>query len=409
MPMTEGHGAHWDNDANTLGTGRIYCDACHVLDTASHLDRSIDFIGAITYNSVTLTPEQLTAVGGTNSFGKCNTTTCHQDGKDNAVPTPDWNQTAASVGKTTCSLCHAAKPTTGSHNQHVVTGVTAYGATGNISITTAYDFKCGECHGNTLANHIDGSASFGAVGWQSVAKTCDASYCHSNGAATPVYKASPAWGAGFAPDEDPCAGCHGNSPDTQAHAAHVVAIHWDSDVSKNRSGVYTGTTGLQGAANSGVSAHGNVETATTINCNVCHNETVDRWRNRQNTACVGCHGNDSTGIDDAVIKDKSKHVNGVADVKLFPIAMRTRAQIRNDITTVPELNVTWQRFDAPDNFIAGLFYKGPEDHDQARTIFNTATMYDGTTQTCTNISCHNGNQVKWSDNLSCDGCHTQLP
>lgn len=403
---TEGHMAHFDFDNNTVATRLLNCTPCHVFNSPNHINGSINFIGAISYNSATLTPEQLTTVGGTNAFGKCNTTVCHNDGRGTAVPTPDWNQTAASVGKTTCSLCHAAKPTTGSHNQHVVTGATAYGQIGNSSTADAYDFKCGECHGNTLANHINGSASFGAVGWQGAGKTCNASYCHSNGAATPVYKASPAWGTGFS--GDPCAGCHGNSPDTQAHAAHVVSIHWDSDVSKNRSGVYTGTTGLQGAADSGVSAHGKVTTSTTINCNVCHNDTVDRWRNRQNTACVGCHGSDSTGVDDAVIKDKSKHVNKVRDVKLLPIAMKTRAQIRNDITAVPELNVTWQRFDAPDG-ILGLFYKGPENHDQARTAFDTATMYDGATQTCTNISCHNGNQVKWSDNLSCDGCHTQLP
>jgi predicted CxxxxCH...CXXCH cytochrome family protein len=397
---TGSHTAHWDKDNNTVGMNSLFCEDCHELKTTSHIDRSVDFLTAMNYSGGI-------AVGD-NSFGACTTTTCHQDGKDNAVPTPEWNQTAVSVGKTTCSLCHAAKPTTGSHNQHVVTGTTSYGQPGNSSTTTTYDFKCGECHGNTLANHIDGSASFGAVGWQGAGKTCNASYCHSNGAATPVYKASPAWGTGFAPNEDPCAGCHGNSPNTNAHAAHVVAIHWDSDVSKNRSGVYTGTTGLQGAANSDASAHGKVDTSTTINCNVCHNDTVTRWRNRQNTACFGCHENDVIAEKDAIIEDKSKHVNGEVNVKLLPIAMKTRAQIRNDITTVPELNVTWERFDAPGGLF-GLFYKGPDDHDQARTIFNTATMYDGTTQTCTNISCHNGNQVKWSDNLSCDGCHTQLP
>lgn len=399
---TLAHKTHSDAEG-TIVSGKLSgfgCDQCHthisVGSSGVHMNQQIELKATMNYNGgVTV---------GDASFGTCTTTTCHQTGKGVAVETPMWNRTPSSADN--CTLCHAAKPATGSHNQHVVTGATSYGQTGNTSTTTAYDFKCGECHGNTLANHINGSASFGAVGWQSVGKTCNASYCHSNGAATPVYKASPAWGGSFV--GDPCAGCHGNSPDTQAHAAHVVAIHWDSDVSKNRSGVYTGTTGLQGAANTGASAHGKVDTSTTINCNICHNDTVDRWRNRRNTACIGCHGSDNTGVDDAVIKDKSKHVNGAADVKLLPIAVKTRAQIRNDIATVPELNVTWERFDAPGGLF-GLFYIGPDDHDQARTTFNTATMYDGTTQTCTNISCHNGNQVKWSDSLSCDGCHTQLP
>jgi predicted CxxxxCH...CXXCH cytochrome family protein len=359
-----------------------------------HFNGTVNLLANMAYNGG--------VVVGDAGFGNCTTTTCHQDGKGVAVGTPMWNRTPSSADD--CTLCHAARPSTGSHLQHVATGATSYGQTGNSSTTDNYDFKCGECHGNTLANHINGSASFGAVGWQGAGKTCNASYCHSNGAATPVYKASPAWGNSFS--GDPCAGCHGNSPDTNAHAAHVVTIHWDA--ANNRSGVYTGATGLQGAANSGASAHGKVDTSTTINCNICHNDTVDRWRNRRNTACVSCHGADSTGVDDAVIKDKRKHVNKVRDVKLLPIAVKTRAQIRNDITTVPELNVTWQRFDAPGGML-GLFYKGPDNHDQARTTFNTATMYDGATQTCTNISCHNGNQVKWSDSLSCDGCHTQLP
>lgn len=395
----EGHATHYGAEGTIVKTGFFgMCASCHThwMAGSNHFNGDVGLLAAMNYSGgVTV---------GDTSFGTCTTTACHQNGKGVAMETPMWNRTPSSADD--CSLCHAARPSTGSHLQHVAVGATSYGQTGNSSTTDAYDFKCGECHGNTLANHINGSASFGAVGWQGAGKTCNASYCHSNGAATPVYKASPAWGNTFT--GDPCAGCHGNSPDTQAHAAHVVAIHWDSDVSKNRSGVYTGTIGLQGAANTGASAHGKVDTSTTINCNICHNDTVDRWRNRRNTACVGCHGSDNTGVDDAVIKDKSKHVNGVADVKLLPIAVKTRAQIRNDITTVPELNVTWERFDAPGGLF-GLFYKGPDDHDQARTIFNTATMYDGTTQTCTNISCHNGNQVKWSDSLNCDGCHTQLP
>jgi predicted CxxxxCH...CXXCH cytochrome family protein len=393
----EGHATHYGSEGTIVRSGFFgMCGTCHVswMVGNTHFDGNASLLAGMNYSGgVTV---------GDAGFGTCTTTSCHQDGKGVAVVTPMWNRTPSSADD--CTLCHAAKPTTGSHNQHVVTAATAYGATGNLTTQTVYDFKCGECHGNTLANHINGSASFGAVGWQSAGKTCNASYCHSNGAATPVYKASPAWGTGFS--GDPCAGCHGNSPNTNAHEAHVVAIHWDAE--NDRSGVYTGTTGLQGAANSGASAHGKVTTSTTINCNVCHNDTVTRWRNKQNTACVACHGADSTGVDNAEIADKRKHVNKVRDVKLLPIAVKTRAQIRNDITTVPELNVTWQRFNAPSG-IMGLFYKGPDNHDQARTAFNSATMYNGATQTCTNISCHNGNQVQWTESLSCDGCHTQLP
>ena len=396
----EGHATHYGAEGTIVKSGYFgMCGTCHMnwQSTTTHFNGDVSVLATMNYNGGV-------AVGDA-GFGTCTTTTCHQTGKGVAVTTPMWNRAPSAADN--CILCHDDAPNTGSHVKHVVTGATTYGETGSLTTQTVYDFKCGECHGNTLANHINyptSTVNFGAVGWQSAGKTCNASYCHSNGAATPVYKASPAWGNPFA--GDPCAGCHGNSPNTQAHAAHVVTIHWDA--ANNRSGVYTGTTGLQVAANTSASAHGKVDTATTINCNLCHNDTVTRWRNRQNTACVGCHGTDNTGLDDAEIADKRKHVNKVRDVKLLPIAVKTRAQIRNDITTVPELDVNWQRFDAPSG-ILGLFYKGPDDHDQARTIFNTATMYDGATQTCTNISCHNGNQVKWSDNLSCDGCHTQLP
>ena len=74
---------------------------------------------------------------------------------------------------------------------------------------------------------------------------------------------------------DKCAACHGNSPATGAHAAHVVGIHADD--------IYSGTTGKLATAGAvGTSAgHGDPAQSTTLSCNICHNTTINVALQRQ--------------------------------------------------------------------------------------------------------------------------------
>jgi predicted CxxxxCH...CXXCH cytochrome family protein len=189
---------------------------------------------------------------------------------------------------------------------------------------------------------------------------------------------------------DPCAKCHANSPTgTPAHAAHVVGIHYDN--------VYTGTTGLATAGTGSANAHGNATTSTTINCNTCHYNTVQKARNKNNTLCATCHSGDaaSTTLARADL-DKRHHVmSGTPEVSFAASTFLSKAQLRDNITTVAELNNSWTRTNG---------YKAATSTDASR---NLPTYNAGT---CSTVDCHNGNSVSWTaTNISCKSCHTGLP
>ena len=225
-----------------------------------------------------------------------------------------------------------------------------------------------------------------------VTKVCTGIYCHSNGTAAGVASAStPAWDTTFAAiGGDPCAKCHANSPTgTPAHAAHVVGIHYDN--------IFTGTTGTAQPGVEASSSHGDPTTSTTINCNVCHYNTLQKANNKNNPVCTSCHNGDdaSTALTRADL-DKRYHVStGSPDVAFVPTAILSKAQLRDNITTVAELNNSWSRTSG---------YKTPNSRDSARRTPGYASG------SCSSIDCHNGNTVSWTaGSLSCRACHTALP
>ena len=180
---------------------------------------------------------------------------------------------------------------------------------------------------------------------------------------------------------------------TSSHAAHVVGIHYDD--------IYTGTSGLLADGGSSGAGHGDVSTALTITCAVCHNSTVNTWRNDNNTACVSCHGGEGNALVSADL-DKSLHANGTKEVAFAPVdPVRSKAQVRDFGATEPELDNTWSRIDG--------YKAGATSHDASKTSppLDTATMWDGST--CT-VACHNDNTITWgTTGISCNACHTQLP
>jgi predicted CxxxxCH...CXXCH cytochrome family protein len=226
--------------------------------------------------------------------------------------------------------------------------------------------------------------------------TCTGVYCHSDGQSTPTYATTPAWNTTFAAvGGDHCAKCHLNSPGSAAHGAHVVGIHYND--------IYTGTTGLATPGTANTSSHGLATVATTINCNVCHNNTVTSDANDQNTACSTCHNGTNAPLQgNAAIANKIYHVNGVADVAFAPAAILSKAQIRDSITTVPDLNSSWSRQN-------GYKVNTPlPSYDQSQASLTPA--YAAPTRTCSSVACHNGNAVNWNvTNITCSSCHTGLP
>lgn len=417
----EGHAPHFDAAFNQThmssgAMGGFTCTPCHPTYNvgSNHFNGTVSFNTGINYGGG--------AVVGDASWGSCNTTTCHQTGKGVAVVTPVWNRTPQTTDN--CTLCHAGLPTTGSHAKHTVTAATTYGVTGNATTSTQYNFRCGECHGASIGNHINGSPSFAAVGFNSGVKTCSASYCHSdgNGSFTP----SPAWGT--TPAGDNCAICHGNSPTTNAHQAHVIGFH-----SKE---IYSGLTGflpvkdadprdagLTGSIDQlrghggNVAGNGTASTSSTLNCHLCHQDTVIAPYNAKAAECVVCHvANPSPSDADkwagnaaAEITDKTKHVNGIKEVRFIAQKIRSKAQIRDNLAAVPELGNNWVRVNG---------YKGANglSYDETTSTLDVMTNFNSTDKTCT-TACHlweagrvDKVPVQWTGgSIMCIDCHTRLP
>jgi len=384
------------------------CSTCHNgagHDTISkHANRNID----IAFD--TRNPAGSYSLGSSvtpgSGYGTCATIYCHSDGKGNYAgtggvgATPRWGDTS-----TGCNFCHKSLPTSGSHAAHVAIAATAYGSTTVSSTAGSYDFGCANCHPTNPANHVDGSVEIVLAGvgqlksknsptaaYNSVTKTCTGVYCHSNGtAASAATATTPAWGQTFANvGGDPCAKCHANSPTgTAAHGAHAVGIHYDN--------VYTGTIGTALAGSGAANAHGNATTSTTINCNTCHYNTVQKARNKNNTLCAACHSGDaaSTTLTGADLDKRHHIVNGTPEVSFAPGTVLSKAQLRDNITSVAELNNNWTRTNG---------YKSAISSDVSKA---TPTYSSGS---CSSVSCHNGNAVSWNaGSLSCKACHTTLP
>jgi len=277
--------------------------------------------------------------------------------------------------------------------------------------------KCGYCHPQSSATHMNGVINInldpndtGAAGTmkaknnpvqtytqvQRVSVTCSSVYCHSSGyfdGTTYQYKSSPNWyGGTFVGDK--CDDCHGNMPDTSSHMSHGrVGVHYDS--------IFNGTNGLISDADASGAGHGDPNTSTTINCNICHNNVVKMAANDKNTVCAECHASNPVG---AMVIDPSatSHVTGVADINFADIIIRSKAQIRDDITTVTELNTYWQRNNG--------YKAGETSHDSSKATLASTATYNSGNKTCSTVACHNGLDITWNTSISsCRACHSDVP
>jgi len=92
------------------------------------------------------------------------------------------------------------------------------------------------------------------------------------------------------------------------------------------------------------------------------------------------------------------HINGAVDVTFSgTFSLNTKAQLRNDITSVTTLNDSWTRTDG---------YKlTATSHD----VTKTTPVYSA--GTCNNTACHNATPMQWGQQgpLQCMVCHIGLP
>jgi predicted CxxxxCH...CXXCH cytochrome family protein len=359
--------------AHTNITVANSCQPCHPHDGngASHINGILDASGGdtcVTCHSSLSVRHATHSDPGTFLTGKALSTNDYGNASW-------WYQVAydaSGAPKYACGYCHPSD----SGTYHMKLGV-------NVSLSPADPNTAG----TVKALNTAGASYAGSGG------ACSGVYCHSNGYATNlVYATTPNWTAGTFANADKCANCHSNSPNSAiagsaAHASHVVSIHYKD--------IYSGTTGkmAQGGA---AGAHGNAN-STTINCNICHNATVTMSRNKLNSVCVTCHTGDASDATNvmSIAAGSTTHINGTPDVGFATLAatFRSKAQVRDSITSVAEINNSWTRN-------ATSYKTGATPYDTAR---RNPSYSSGT---CSTVDCHNGRQVTWTQsNISCTACH----
>ncbi|MDF1566237.1 MAG: CxxxxCH/CxxCH domain-containing protein [Deltaproteobacteria bacterium] len=424
--LSSAHQKHTETD-----TYAFPCQRCHGQTVT----------GSITIASTTLhvngvqdlylsgAPNQTNGSGTLSSVGaegSCSAIYCHSDGKDTTSPFAGA-KTVSFGDAGGCTLCHDSAKTAGvttlssSHDKHTATDL--------------YGFTCEKCHGQTVDNaatinaatgfglHVDGNvdwylrnAPVTADGGGSLGSTCNSIYCHSDGNGT--FVASPAWG-----NNTSCTSCHANTGmATFAHNEHlnqasavgitVGCVDCHSATVSNNTTISTHANHVDGtktvAPNVGWDQNGGTSNYASASkqCSAvyCHGNgsatgqafyetyTVD-WDN-DTLGCNGCHGRHSDNAFVAVAGEPN-HNNGgggtasanshQAHVSSAADCVNCHASTTSNGTSVlaagNHLNKT------PN--VDGAYFSG----------------YSAVTKTCTNNTCHGGNDVVWGSSLGCNGCH----
>jgi predicted CxxxxCH...CXXCH cytochrome family protein len=340
----------------------------------------------VTPNVQISVPVKLFRNAGANSYqGMC--TVCHSEtlyhrsNGSGAVHYPDSD----------CISCH-------SHEA----GFKAAAASDNDSGDGANGAGGGKLGANnlTVLNETTSLKALNAptASYNPATKKCTGVYCHSNGAdgANLAYKETPAWDGSFGANK--CGSCHDNPPqyEGQSHytasgfmgkeGGHLVGIHFDN--------IYDGSGGLLVAGATDPSSHGDPNTSTTMTCYLCHNGVVSSTaidtyalHNLGSSAmkCSTCHTTPQSGA----ITNKSLHVNGMKNVAIANVTVKSKAQLTN----------------APDSWTRTGTYKTAGSHDSA--LIHQGDWNPGA-KTCT-TACHNNQPVTWgSTTVTCVSCHTSL-
>jgi predicted CxxxxCH...CXXCH cytochrome family protein len=296
-PGTGSHDEHL-NASGTFGINTIGCTSCHPNHgaTMDHRDGSND-------------------INFSYAASSCTTSTCHNNGKGTAVPTPAWNTPSAN-----CSICHSDSPTSEAHNEHL-----AYPGAG-----------CTDCHvTQTNVTHINDAVNItGAVNYNgntaipagsTAFGTCQTTICHNRSTGT---DRSEAWDTANALACDDCHYYEGpvtgtsvtDSSNNAAHARSLQAAHnthfdsqkqcvechtvqalWDTSHINNKTSLSDGSTALPNEATvtrtSMVYAQG-PDTCTGGIGLGCHATGVPAWNDPTSTdECTECHTDNTPSVN----------------------------------------------------------------------------------------------------------------
>jgi predicted CxxxxCH...CXXCH cytochrome family protein len=231
-------------------------------------------------------------------LGGCSNVNCHFE-----ATTPMWGSAPAD---TTCSTCHLAQPSTGSHTAHE----TWYGGTascikchaarttfqhatsaGNIGRTIDLTSLAGSYTGSNF-NYLPSQSGTRTLG------TCASLYCHSSGQgttatdATPVYAATaPTWGGTAA-----CGSCHATT--AMASGSHTNHLAFDTNCGNCHTGAAAAAYNnavhvnqlidVAGSYTKGGAPGNGYGTCSTASC---HGSNSPAWgANTDNASCTKCHG-----------------------------------------------------------------------------------------------------------------------
>ena len=260
----------------------------------------------------------------------CTATYCHSNGRGGAPKQlAQWGSTLS----TDCAGCHGGNATlatfkiisSGKHLAHIK------------NAPAGGRYGCVDCHALTVTSdtvlvaartkHVNGVIDYSGTNAGTItAGVCSASYCHSNGQATPVYKTTAAWTSAT---NYGCNGCHGSDTASATFPAGVFTSLYGepnynsyttaSSILRNshqkhvtlatdcqtchatttRTGfsiLSTSTAHIDKTRNVVFNtANAKVATATYNTANkscsnvACHNNTVVRWGSKLTGGCAACH------------------------------------------------------------------------------------------------------------------------
>jgi len=244
------------------------CGKCHDLSDASatHLNALADVSVDPQYRMAATLPSY------DDVSTTCSNVVCHY------TTSPAWFGTGETG--TTCNLCHAVRPTSGKHNEHLTAGAT-----------------CGSCHDGAVegttppANHNDGTvevydATPGDLSWDG--SSCSTA-CH--------YGGTPSWDS-VTPLT--CTSCHNDGLDSGLLAnadpgTNKHGIHMDNDSYVNDCDSCHGSGANTASHGSHVNGTPDVAPALgfgsgTCSTNSCHGpNTASDWSLTGWLECVDCH------------------------------------------------------------------------------------------------------------------------
>ncbi|MBT0652041.1 CxxxxCH/CxxCH domain c-type cytochrome [Geomobilimonas luticola] len=249
--------AHYEHLAtDRYGLNAAYnCGACHAETASDNTTLIVAGAGSKHVNSARDwkfgTFAGLNQSGGTYTTS-CSSTYCHSKGRSTTAPftAPMTSITWASgYNSATCVTCHGGNDTTAN-----VTANGPFDSHVDHIATDQYNFKCDECHAETVANdssttinattgytkHVNGAKDYKfsatikataisqATGTYTTG-TCANLYCHSMGTRRTADPTTyPYTGAGIAPVTAPgwtatlaCNGCHGDSGSTTGRPSYT--------------------------------------------------------------------------------------------------------------------------------------------------------------------------------------------